>query len=99
MIEKEWFDSVPFSVIVEAPPNRWGGSQYVHRNDDVFALRVNELLMMLETTGEFYKNPTKENMIKIANEYVETQVNVLRLDAAAYIEEALTLFLKDELKD
>lgn len=98
MTRKEWFDSVKDSVIVEAPPNKWGGSSLVHRNDNVFALRVDELLMMLETTGEFYENPTKENMIRIAKEYVETQVEVLRMDAAAYIEEALPLFLKGELK-
>ena len=99
MTEKEWFDSVEDSVIVKAPPNRWGGSNLVHRNDNVFALRVDELLMMLETTSEFYENPTKENMIKITKKYVETQIEVLRLDATAYIEEALPLFLKNELKE
>ena len=98
MTEKEWFLSVEDSVIIEAPPNRWGGSEYVHKKDDIFSLRIEELLMMLETTEEFYKNPTKENMIKIAKEYVETQVDVLRLDATAYIETTLPLFLKDELK-
>lgn len=98
MAEKEWFDSIEDSVIVGAPPNRWGGSSLVHRNDNVFTLRVDELLMMLETTGEFYENPTKANMIRIAKKYVETQVKVLRMDAAAYIEEALPLFLKNEFK-
>lgn len=71
MEEKEWFLSVEDSVIIEAPQNRWGGSSLVHRRDDVFSLNVDELLMMLETTGEFYENPTKENMIKIAKEYVK----------------------------
>lgn len=98
MSKKEWFDSVEDSVIVEAPPNRWGGSSLVHRNDNIFTLRIDELLMMLETTSEFYENPTKENMIRIAKKYVETQVEVLRMDAAAYIEEALPLFLKNEFK-
>lgn len=98
MTKKEWFDSVEDSVIVEAPPNRWGGSNLVLKNDMIFTLNIDELLGMLETSEEFYKNPTKENMIKIAKKYVESQVNVLRLDAAAYIEEAFPLFLKDELK-
>ena len=99
MTEKEWFDSVEDSVIVDAQPNRWGGSSLVHRNNNVFTLRVDELLMMLETTGEFYENPTKENMIRIAKEYVEKQVEVLRIEADSYIEEALPLFLQNELKE
>ena len=97
MSKKEWFDSVENSIIVEAPPNRWGGSSLVSRNDMVFTLGIDELLNMLETTGKFYENPTKENMIKIAKEYMETQIEVLRMDAAAYIKEALPLFLKNEL--
>lgn len=85
---------VPDSVIVEDK----NGSHIVSNDEYIFTLTVGELINAVCSDGEFYKNPTKENMTKLMYKYVVRQMTVLKQDADWYIKNAMPLFLEKELK-
>ena len=50
---------------------------------------------MLETSAEFYNNPTTECMLNLLERCLQQKIETARLDGEEYIKKILPLFLKD----
>ncbi|HAE43007.1 MAG TPA: hypothetical protein DCG34_08850 [Clostridiales bacterium] len=90
---KEWFSTVPDGI--DDPKNKY---RIIYQDETVFSLSLKDLLDRLETTQEFYKEPTKETMDKILSRFLFEQIDVFRQDYNFYREKIIPVFLKDEIK-
>jgi len=96
---KEWFEEVKSSVIVPyTDETAWAGT-IIMDDEFIFSVTIKEFLNRLQYESEFYNDPTKETMIKLAKGHLNEMVDMLQVDGTAYIEQILPLFLEDVIKE
>jgi hypothetical protein len=87
-MEREFMQSVPDSIMLD--------HKYIAHDDNIFNLNMNDFILDLENSSEFYHDRTKETMEKVLNQLVKEQIEVLKNDAAWYIKNVMPIFLKGE---
>ena len=95
----EWFENVKTSILVPDNLDKhvWGFS--IMDDETIFSTSIKEFLNMLESSSEFYNNPTTECMLNLAERYLHQKIETARLDGEEYIKKILPLFLKDVIID
>ena len=95
----EWFENVKTSILVPDNLDKhvWGFS--IMDDETIFSTSIKEFLNMLETSAEFYNNPTTECMLNLAEKYLQQKIETARLGGEEYIKKILPLFLKDVIID
>lgn len=97
--KKEWFENVKTSILVPDKLDKhvWGYS--IMDDELIFSTSIKAFLNRLETSSEFYNNPTTECMLNLAEEYLAEMVDMLQQDGEEYIKKILPLFLVDVIED
>jgi hypothetical protein len=93
-MEREFMQNLPLEVIAKDK----NGEHRIGDDDTVFCLKVQDFIMHLRNSHEFYDNPTLEKMKTVLIKYLVETLTDSRQDAIWYITYAMPLFLEEDLK-
>jgi hypothetical protein len=72
--------------------------QKIHKNDGIFTFTVEDFINALNNSSEFMECPTREVMKKVCQKEVDNCIKNFKQLAGWYIDEAMPMFMVNELK-
>lgn len=96
---KEWFEEVKSSILIPNKLDKYVWGNHIMDDELIFSTSIKEFLNMLESSSEFYNDPTTECMMCLAERHLKQKVEMLQLDGEEYIKKILPLFLVDVIED
>jgi hypothetical protein len=90
----KFMTKIPYSVVVRDN----NGIHNVGDDDTVFCLTIQDFMVELQNSREFYENPAEDVMIKVLTKYMAGQIYTLRVESNWYIRKAMPVFMRNNFK-